>query len=175
MRKIEKAVVAVALLSVLCGLLGCGKAPNYTVEDIRSVSISCGHMDYSHSYAFSLRKAESGWLLDADYAADTEHPHTEYEACPVAEEDVRELLHIVREQEVIEKLRQYKKPMCKVQVLDETTYYSSVLFADGAQMAAGTCVSGDLESCFYRLAEKYAPTVPETYDTESMSDKEESF
>ena len=102
MRKIEKAVVAVALLSVLCGLLGCGKAPNYTVEDIRSVSISCGHMDYSHSYAFSLRKAESGWLRDADYAADTEHPHTEYEACPVAEEDVQELLHIVREQEVIE-------------------------------------------------------------------------
>ena len=77
----------------------------------------------------------------------------------------------------IEKRRRYKKPMCKVQVLDETTYYSSVLFADGAQMAAGTCVSGDLESCFYRLAEKYAPTVPETYDTESMSmsDKEESF
>ena len=74
-----------------------------------------------------------------------------------------------------EKLRRYKKPMCKVQVLDETTYYTSVLFADGAQMAAGTCVSGDLESCFYRLVEKYAPTVPETYDTESMSDKEESF
>ena len=175
MRKIEKAVVAVALLSVLCGLLGCGKAPNYTVEDIRSVSISCGHMDYSHSYTFSLRKAERGWLLDADYAAGTADPHPEYEACPVAEEDVRELLHIVREQEVIEKLRRYKKPMCKVQVLDETTYDTSVLFADGAQMAAGTCVSGDLESCFYRLAEKYAPTVPETYDTESMSDKEESF
>ena len=75
----------------------------------------------------------------------------------------------------IEKLRRYKKPMCKVQVPDETTHYSSVLFADGAQMAAGTCVSGDLESCFYRLAEKYGPTVPETYDTESMSDKEESF
>lgn len=155
-----------AFLSVLCCLFGCSKAPEYTVDEIKSVSVSCGHMDYSHSYSFYLRKAENGWLLDADYATDTEQSRTEYEACPVAEEDAKELLDTVREQDVIGKLRRYKKPRIKVQVADETTYYTSVLFTDGEQVAAATHISDDLVTCFYRLAEKYANTAPETDDTE---------
>ena len=148
-----------ALFSALCGLFGCSKAPEYTIEDIRSVSVSCGHMDYSHSYSFYLRKAETGWLLDADYAVDTEQPRTEYEACSVAEDDAKELLAVVQEQDVIGRLWHWKKPKIKVQVADETTYYTSVLFADGEQVAAPTHISDELVTGFYRLAEKYAPTV----------------
>lgn len=161
MRKIGKAVVTVALLSLLAGLFGCNKASKYTVDDIRSVSISCGHMVYSHSYSFYLRKDENKWLLDAEFATDTEHPRVEYEECPVTEEDVKELLNIVREQEVIEKLRHYKKPKIKVQVLDETTYYTSILFADKERLDAATLVSKDIEVYFYRLAEKYTDTISE--------------
>ena len=162
MRTIGRAVAVMALLSALGCLFGCSKAPTYTAEDIRSVSVSCGHMDYSHSYSFYLRKSETGWLLDADYAVDTEQLRTEYEARPVTEEDAQELLTVVQEQDVIGKLRRYRKPKIKVQVADETTYYTSILFADGEQLAAATHISDDLVTCFYRLAEKYSPTAPET-------------
>lgn len=161
-----------ALLSALGGLFGCSKTPTYTAEDIRSVSVSCGHMDYSHSYSFYLRKADGGWLLDADYAADTEQPHTQYEACLVTEEDAKELLAVVQEQDMIGKLRRYKKPKIKVQVLDETTYYILLGFADGESLGAATRISQDLEACFYRLAEKYAGTISETNNTQTNAEKE---
>ena len=155
-----------ALLAALGGLFGCGKAPEYTIEDIRSVSVSCGHMDYSHSYAFYLRKADGDWLLDADYATDTEQPHTAFEECPVTEEDAQELSITVQEQDVIGRLRRYKKPKIKAQVADETTYYTSVLFADGTQLGAAAHISDGLVNSFYRLAEKYAGTVSETDNAE---------
>lgn len=155
MKKIVRAVAVVSLLSALCGLLGCGRAPAYTAEDIKSVSVSCGHMDYSHSYSFYLRKAENGWLLDADYAADTERPHTAFEECPVAEQDANALLSVVQEQDIIEKLRRYKKPKIKIQVADDTSYCTSVLFLDGEQLSASAHISDALVTEFYRLAEKY--------------------
>ena len=156
MNKIGRAVAVMALLSALCALFGCSKAPEYTTEDIRSVSVSCGHMDYSHSYSFHLRKTDGGWLLDADYATDTEQPHRAFEECSVTEEDAKELLSIVQEQDVIGKLRRLKKPKIKVQVADETTYYTSVLFADGDQLGAATHISDELVNGFYRLSGKYA-------------------
>lgn len=156
MNKIGRAVAVMALLAVIFGLFGCSKAPEYTIADIRSVSASCGHMDYSHSYSFYLRNTDDGWLLDADYATDTEQPHTVFEACSVTEEDAKELLSTVQEQGVIGKLRRYKKPKPKVQVADETTYYTSILFTDGEQLGAATHISGDLVNGFYRLSEKYA-------------------
>lgn len=156
MNKIGRAVAVMALLAALCGLFGCSKAPEYTTEDIRSVSVSCGHMDHSHSYSFYLRNADDGWLLDADYATDTEQPHTIFEACSVTEEDAKALLSTVQEQDVIGKLRRYKKPKIKVQVADETTYYTSVLFTDGEQLGAATHISDGLVNGFYRLSGKYA-------------------
>lgn len=161
-------------MSFFRSLLGCGKKTEYSTVDIRSVSISCGHMNYSYSYSFFLRRTENGWLLDADFAADTEQAHTEYEACPIAEEDAKELLNIVQGQDTPGKLLRYKKPRIRVQAPDETVYYTSVLFADGKQAAAPMRPCDDLETCFYRLAGKYAGTIPETNDAEA-SDKEESF
>ena len=168
MRKIGRAAAVTALLSVLCGLFGCAKAPAYTLEDIRSVSVTCGHMDYSHSYSFYLRKAETGWLLDADYAVDTEQPRTTFEACPVTEADAEALLNVVSEQDVIGKLQRCKKPWLDVQVADETTYYTSLLFADGEQLGASAHISDGLVTGFYRLAEQYADTAPKTEDAESI-------
>ena len=133
-KKFGKVVMMMALLPLLASLPGCNKPPEHTVEDIRSVSVSCGHMDYSHSYSFYLRKTENGWLLDAEFATDTEHPRVGYEECPVTEGDVKKLLTIVQEQNLTEQLRRYKKPIIKVQVLDETTYYSSISFTDGEIM-----------------------------------------
>lgn len=159
---VKKALFAAAVLPLLCSLSGCSKPNTYTEDDIRSVSISCSHMDYSHSFAFYLRKEGDLWLLDADFAVDTENPRTVYEACPIAAEDAKELLNIVTEQEVPEKLRRYKKPKMKVQVLDETVCYTSILFNDGETLGAPKLLSEDLQACFYRLAEKYSGTKTET-------------
>lgn len=175
MRKIGKAVTVLALMSFLCGLFGCGKAPEYTADDIKSVSMSCGHMDFSHSYSFYLRKEGSAWLLDAEFASDTESLRTEYAECTVAQADAKELLDIIESQQLIEKLRRYRKPKSKIQVMDETTYYTSILFANGESLGAATLASQELEACFYRLAEKYNPAVPEADDAEPAADKEESF
>lgn len=166
MRKILGVVTALSFLSVLCGLFGCGSAPKYSAEDITAISITCGHMDYSYSYSFYLRSEDlltdglltdgKNWLLDADFAVDSKSPHTEYERCSVAAEDVRELLNIVREQELIEKLRRWKEPKLKLSVSDETTFYSSILFADGTQLGAPISLSNDVTEYFYRIAKKYA-------------------
>lgn len=145
-----------ALLPFVFSFFGTPEKTKYTADDIRSVSISCSHMDYSHSFAFYLRKEEDLWLLDADFAVDTENPHTAYEACPIAAEDARELLDIVTEQDIPEKLRRYKKPKMKVHVSDETLCYTSILFNDGEMLGAAKLVCEDLQSGFYRLAEKYS-------------------
>ena len=165
-------VVMMALLPLLASLPGCNKPPEHTVEDIRSVSVSCGHMDYSHSYSFYLRKTENGWLLDAEFATDTEHPRVGYEECPVTEGDVKKLLTIVQEQNLTEQLRRYKKPIIKVQVLDETTYYSSISFTDGEILGAPIQAGNDITDCFYRLAEKYTGTMPDIYNTQTNPEEE---
>lgn len=132
----------------------------YTADDIRSVSAACGHMDFSHSYSFCLRRGENSWLLDAEFAPDTVQTRVEYEGCPVEEQDAQELLSIVREQKITEKLRRYKKPKLKVIVSDETAYYTAILLADGARLGAAIFIGAEAEACFYRLAEKYSGTAP---------------
>ena len=159
MMKITVRMLSIAaLLSILGSLAGCSKT--LVASDIRSVSISCGHMDNSCSYAFYLRKEENGWLLDAEFAEDSELPRTEYEACPVAEEDVLALFELVQKQDVIKRLERYRKPKLKIHVLDDTTYYTSILFEDGETLGAATMIDQDIEAYFYRLAKKYAGAAP---------------
>lgn len=162
MRKMGKAVVFVALLSVFGGLFGCQKTHEYTIDDIRSVSVTCGHMDYSHSYSFYLRKSGHNWLLDAEYAVDTERPRIEYEERPVTEKDAKKLLSVVQEQDVIGKIQRCKKPRLNVQIADETSYYTAILLADGEQLGAPVHISDDMVTVFYNLAGKYAGDPPET-------------
>ena len=130
-----------------------GKTPDNTVDDIRSVSVSCGHMDCSHCYSFHLRKSKFGWIFDAEYAEDTGSPLTSYEECTVTAEDAKELLNTVLKQNLPAKLKSYKKPKIKAFALDETTYYTSIAFANGTTLGA-PIPSEDTEACFYRLAKK---------------------
>ena len=74
--------------------------------------------------------------------------------------------HIVQEQDIIDGLRRWKKPRIKVQVADETSYYTSLLFADGTQLGAAAHISDDLATGFYRLAGKYATTLSENKVTQ---------
>lgn len=155
-----------SVLSAIAGIFACNKVPKYTADDIRSFSISCNHMDFSFAYSFYIKKSEDGWLFSAECFTDGKSHHTEFENRPVTNDDVEELLTIIREKDVIDSLRSYKKPKLKFHVLDETTYYSSVSFADGKSIGAATVVSSnEIESYFYRLAEKYSDTKEESSET----------
>lgn len=160
-----------SILSAIVGIFGCNKAPEHTANDIRSFSISCNHMDFSFAYFFDIKKSEDGWLFSTECFTDGKSQHTEFENCPVTNEEVENLLDIIREKDVIDSLRRYKEPKLKFHALDETTYYSSIGFADGESIGAKTIVSGDdIESYFYRLAEKYADTKAESGETEINQD-----
>lgn len=145
-----------ALPAFLGKLLKREKQTNFSSDAVRSLSVSRGHMDYSFCYSFYLRKGETGWLLDADFALGAGQPHIEYEARPVTETDASELLKTAREQEIASRIRRYKKPKTKVFVSDETTHYTSLGFENGETLGAAVFSGKDLESLFFRLAEKYA-------------------
>lgn len=172
MIKIGKALSAAVLLPLICGMFGCGKAQEYNIDDIISVSVSCGHMDYSYSYSFYIRKVENEWLLDADFATDTESPHTVYECRTVTNEDAEGLLNTVREQNLTEKLKKYKEPKTKYVALDEAAKYTSILFSDGERIGAAT-VNNELHDCFLRMGKKYADTAFETDNTQTDTEEEQ--
>lgn len=153
MKKIKKVVIVMALLSFL---FGCNKTTEYSIDDIRSVSISCGHMDNSFSYSFYLREKDDKWLLDAQFCIDSQSPQIEYENHHIEKEDVDELLNIIKEQEIIEKVQKYKEKKSNIIISDETIYCTSIQFKDGEMIMAKKQISQDLTNYFYSLAEKYA-------------------
>lgn len=152
----KKVEVVIALLLSLCTLYGCNKILCYDASNIQSVSISCGHMDYCHSYSFYLRKYENIWMLDADYSIDTDEERIIFENYIVLEKDAQNIITIIKKQNVIVKLQNIKKPLFNIHIADETIYYTSIAFNDGNNISATMFTNDDLVRCFYNMAEKYA-------------------
>lgn len=143
------------IISLMAGLFGCKETPEYTIDDIQAISISCGHSNDSCAYSFQLREADIGWLFSAECFTDREYQRVELEDCPVTAEEANELLRIIREQDVISAVREYKEPKEEWFALDETTYDTSIRFTDGKSIRAATLVNKDIELFFYCLAGKY--------------------
>lgn len=142
------------LLSATFGMFGCSKASQQTISDIQAISVSCGHMDNSLSYSFFLQKNDDGWYLSANYAISSESPHIEYDDHLVSDEDAKDLLSIIDEQDIIKKLKHYKKPLLSAYASDETIYYSTIRFSNGELIEARTDIGTEAISYFYQLAEK---------------------
>lgn len=147
-----------AAFSLICGLFGCGKAPSpakRTLSEITAVSIFCGNMDRSHGYSFWAHKEESGWLLDAECFTHHCETETTFKNRELNGEDAETLLEILKRNESIAYVENYKQPKkFTFQVADEETYGFCLTFSDGSQYATSNRQS-DLEEFFYRLAEKY--------------------
>ena len=107
-----------AIRSAIARLPERHKQPAYTAEDIQSVSVSCGHMDYCYCYSFQLNKTEDGWLLDAECFMDAQQSRVELQDCPVTGAEAEELLRLIREEQILDKLRRYRKPVHRFHVLD---------------------------------------------------------
>lgn len=153
---IKKKILACILFYILILFtFGCRKKVKYKIDDIKSVSIACNHMDFSHSYSFYLRNEEDGWKLDADFSTDTENNRIVYESYFVEYGDVKNLLNIIDNEDVIKKVYNYKKPIMNLTVLDETNYFISIEFKDKTSIFAPKICSQNLEDYFYELSKKY--------------------
>ena len=144
-----------------------GKALNYLYalanrhyEEAESVEVTavfiCSNcMDHSSSYSFTLEKNESEWYFSFDAVIDCSGVHTEMEKQRIDEIDAQEILRVVKKQQLVTKVRQYKElPEDSIFVLDKTTYKISFDFADGSSIYAPTDAGNELTDAFYTLAKQ---------------------
>lgn len=147
-----------ALFSLTCGLFGCQRSPEpakHELSEIMSVSISYGNMDRSYGYSFRAHREENGWFFNAECFTHNYEVETVFEDRELDCEDAEALLEIMEQNESIAHVENYKAPKkLFFQVADEETYCFCLNFSDGSQYVTYDR-QNDLETFFYRLAEKY--------------------
>ncbi len=154
MNKIFKVASILAILSMLASFFGCISKPKYTAKDIEVLSISCGHMDLSKSYSFSISLKDGKWIFYGDCVAVDGKTKIKIQA-PIESEDAEKLLNEAEKSGFITCVQKYKKPLFKPEVADETVYSSLITFYDGNTVSAPILGSREIENSFYSLAEKY--------------------
>lgn len=154
MNRIFKVASILAIISMLASFFGCKSKPKYTAKDIEALSISCGHMDLSKNYSFSISLKDGKWLLYADCVALDGETKIKTQT-PIESEDAEKLLDEAEKSGFITCVQKYKKPLFKPEVADETVYSSLITFYDGNTISAPILGSREIENSFYSLAEKY--------------------
>ena len=169
--KMRKAVMLLALMTVLAGLIGCTAKPRdaepvHDISEVCMVSMGCGHMDYSCCYNFTLKRSaeeaeeagqDSGWYFEGGCFLRDEEERTDFEPTPVARESAAKLLDIIQANNTIAYAENYKAPKkLKIFALDETTYSFCIKFSDGQQYIISEMVPGygELEEYFYDLGKE---------------------
>ena len=121
--------------------------------EVTAVSIHRNCMDYSSSCSFCLEKNEGVWLFSFDAEIDRIGGHTEAENQRIEEDAAEEILRIVKERQLVTRVKQYEVPPDDdIFALDETTYWTSFEFADGSSIDAPIDAGAELIDAFYSLA-----------------------
>ena len=121
--------------------------------EVTAVSIHRNCMDYSSSCSFCLEKNEGVWLFSFDAEIDRSGGHTEAENQRIEEDAAEEILCIVKERQLVTRVKQYEVPPDDdIFALDETTYWTSFEFADGSSIDAPIDAGAELIDAFYSLA-----------------------
>lgn len=121
--------------------------------EVTAVSIHRNCMDYSSSCSFCLEKNEGVWLFSFDAEIDRSGGHTEAENQRIEEDAAEEILRIVKERQLVTRVKQYEVPPDDdIFALDETTYRTSFEFTDGSSIYAPIDAGNELIDAFYRLA-----------------------
>ena len=121
------------------------------------LSTSCGHMCFTYSYSFTVRKSGDRLLFCADCFADRAECRVEIEDQPITKAESETFFRILDEEVLLRTLKSYRKPRWSrcIQVADETLYSTLLRFADGTEYNAETGVGETMTAFFYRLARKY--------------------
>lgn len=121
--------------------------------EVTAVSIHRNCMDYSSSCSFCLEKNEGVWLFSFDAEIDRSGGHTEAENQRIEEDAAEEILRIVKERQLVTRVKQYEVPPDDdIFALDETTYWTSFEFADSSSIDAPIDAGAELIDAFYSLA-----------------------
>ena len=121
--------------------------------EVTAVSIHRNCMDYSSSCSFCLEKNEGVWLFSFDAEIDRSGGHTEAENQRIEEDAAEEILRIVKERQLVTRVKQYEVPPDDdIFALDETTYWTSFEFADGSSIDAPIDAGAELIDAFYSLS-----------------------
>ena len=121
--------------------------------EVTAVSIHRNCKDYSSSCSFCLEKNEGVWLFSFDAEIDCSGGHTEAENQRIEEDAAEEILRIVKERQLVTRVKQYEVPPDDdIFALDETTYWTSFEFADGSSIDAPIDAGAELIDAFYSLA-----------------------
>ena len=128
--------------------------------EMKAVSINRSCMDHSSSYSFTLEKDGDHWFFSFDAAIHRSGVHTEAEGLRIEDDAAEEILRIAKEQQLVNKVKQYEQPPDDgIVLLDETTYQTSFRFMDGSSIYAPIDAGDELAGAFYSLAQ--ANTCPE--------------
>lgn len=128
--------------------------------EIVAVSINRSCMDHSSSYSFTLEKDGGHWFFSFDAAIHRSGAHTEAEGLRIEDDAAEEILRIAKEQQLVNKVKQYEQPPDDgIVLLDETTYQTSFRFMDGSSIYTPIDAGDELAGAFYSLAQ--ANTCPE--------------
>ena len=128
--------------------------------EMKAVSINRSCMDHSSSYSFTLEKDGNHWFFSFDAAIHRSGAHTEAKGLRIEDDAAEEILRIAKEQQLVNKVKQYEQPPDDgIVLLDETTYQTSFRFMDGSSIYAPIDAGDELAGAFYSLAQ--ANTCPE--------------
>ena len=121
--------------------------------EIRAVSVHSSCMDHSSSYSFTIEKEGDDWFFSFDAALNLDGAHMEVENQRIGESDAEEILRIIKEKQLVTRVKEYEEPPDNdIFALDETTYRTSFEFTDGSSIYAPIDAGNELIDAFYRLA-----------------------
>lgn len=121
--------------------------------EIRAVSVHSSCMDHSSSYSFTIEKEGEDWFFSFDAALNLDGAHMEVENQRIGESDAEEILRIIKEKQLVTRVKEYKEPPDNdILALDENTYRTSFEFTDGSSIYAPIDAGNELIDAFYRLA-----------------------
>ena len=91
--------------------------------EIRAVSVHSSCMDHSSSYSFTIEKEGDDWFFSFDAALNLDGAHMEVENQRIGESDAEEILRIIKEKQLVTRVKEYEEPPDNdLFALDETTY-----------------------------------------------------
>lgn len=136
-------------------IFGCGgtTAAAHTLQELKSVSASCGEADRAHSYSFCVRCDGERWLFDADCFVYGFEIEAYIGSVVLTGGDVDELFELLDKNNCIALAENYKKSV-KVFAPDASEYSFCMTFCDGKQYTISKR-HAEAERYFYRLADKY--------------------
>lgn len=122
----------------------------FSASDLTAISISCGHVDRTCAYSFTITREADGWYLDAELFERSIRKR------PIDPESVDEIMAIIEDRGIVQeanKQKRAKKRLFHMHIPDESVYSLALTFSDG-EIKSISERQGELEEIFCRLVEE---------------------